>query len=171
LDFFVLFSSVASIIGSPGQSNYAASNAFMDGLAHFRRRKGLAATAVNWGPWADVGMAASDLVMQRLLKDGWQPMNANEGCSYMGQLLTTNDLPQAAVLPVDWMQFVANTPGANKWSSLKHCILKEQVSPPVDNSAELAAQNVKDAHPNQRIDLIIFYLLKRIAQTLRVPCY
>ena len=169
LDFFVLFSSVASIIGSPGQSNYAASNAFMDGLAHFRRRKGLAATAVNWGPWANVGMAASDLVMQRLLKDGWQPMNANEGCSYMGQLLTIHDLPQAAVLPVDWMQFVANTPGANKWSTLKHCILEEQANLPIDDSAELAARKVKDAHPDQRIDLIIFYLLKRIAQTLRVP--
>ena len=143
LDFFVLFSSVASIIGSPGQSNYAASNAFMDGLAHFRRRKGLAATAVNWGPWANVGMAASDLVMKRLLKDGWQPMNANEGCSYMGQLLTIHDLPQAAVLPVDWMQFVANTPGANKWSTLKHCILEEQANLPVDDSAELAAKKVK----------------------------
>ena len=169
LDFFVLFSSVASIIGSPGQSNYAASNAFMDGLAHFRRKRGLAATAVNWGPWADVGMAASDLVMKRLLKDGWQPMNANEGCSYMGQLLTTYDLPQAAVLPIDWMQFVANTPGANEWSTLKHCIPEEHVSPPVDDSAELAAQKVKDAHPDQRIDLITFYLLKRFAQTFKVP--
>ena len=169
LDFFVLFSSVASIIGSPGQSNYAASNAFMDGLAHFRREQGLAATAVNWGPWADVGMAASDLVVQRLIKDGWQPMNASAGCDYMAQLLTVHDLPQAAVLPVDWKQFVASTPGANQWSSLKHCILKEQVSPLVDNSAEVAAKNVRDAAPNQRIDLISSYLLKRIAQTLRVP--
>ena len=98
----------------------------MDGLAHFRRRRGLAATAVNWGPWANVGMAASDLVMQRLLKDGWQPMSANEGCSYMGQLLSIHDLPQAAVLPVDWMQFVANTPGANEWSTLKHCRTTER---------------------------------------------
>ena len=169
LDFFVLFSSVASIIGSPGQSNYAASNAFMDGLAHFRREQGLVATAVNWGPWADVGMAASDLVMQRLIKDGWQPMNASAGCDYMAQLLTAHDLPQAAVLPVDWKQFVASTPGANQWSSLKHCVLKEQVSPLVDNSAEVAAQNVRDAAPNQRVGLISSYLLKRIAQTLRVP--
>lgn len=169
LDFFVLFSSVASIIGSPGQSNYAASNAFMDGLAHFRREQGLVATAVNWGPWADVGMAASDLVMQRLIKDGWQPMNASAGCDYMAQLLTAHDLPQAAVLPVNWKQFVASTPGANQWSSLKHCVLKEQVSPLVDNSAEVAAQNVRDAAPNQRVGLISSYLLKRIAQTLRVP--
>jgi hypothetical protein len=141
----------------------------MDGLAHFRREQGLAATAVNWGPWADVGMAASDLVMQRLIKDGWQPMNASEGCDYMAQLLTVHDLPQAAVLPVDWKQFVASTPGAKQWSSLKHCVLKEQVSPLVDNSAEVAAQNVRDAAPNQRVDLISSYLLKRIAQTLRVP--
>ena len=87
----------------------------------------------------------------------------------MGQLLTTHDLPQAAVLPVDWVQFVANTPGANEWSTLKHCMPEEHVSPPVDDSAELAAKKVKDAHPDQRIDLITFYLLKRFAQTFKVP--
>ncbi len=169
LDFFVLFSSVASILGSPGQSNYAASNAFMDGLAHFRKRKGLVATAINWGPWADVGMAASKVVVQRLKKDGWQPMNASQGCDFIGHLLMRYDLPQAAILPVDWEQFATNIPGAEQWSTLKRCVPKGQPIPLVGNSAELAAQSVKDASPDQRIDLASSYLLERVAQTLRVP--
>jgi acyl transferase domain-containing protein/NAD(P)-dependent dehydrogenase (short-subunit alcohol dehydrogenase family) len=90
LDFFVLFSSVASVIGSPGQSNYASANAFMDGLAHLRKQQGLAATAINWGPWADVGMAASDVVLQRLMNDGWQPMNASQGCDFIAHQISMN---------------------------------------------------------------------------------
>ena len=169
LDFFVLFSSVASIIGSPGQSNYAAANAFMDGLAHHRKQQGLVATAINWGPWADVGMAASDVVLQRLMKDGWQPMNASQGCDFIGHLLKARDLPQAAVLPIDWGQFAASIPGASDWSTLSHLVPKERSSPLIGNAAELAAQRVKEASPDQRIDLISSYLLERIAQTLRVP--
>ncbi len=169
LDFFILFSSVASIIGSPGQSNYAAANAFMDGLAHHRKQQGLVATAINWGPWADVGMAASDVVLQRLMKDGWQPMNASQGCDFIGHLLTARDLPQAAIIPVDWEQFAESIPGAGDWSTLSHLVPKERSSPLVGNAAELAAQRVKEASPEQRIDLISSYLLERIAQTLRVP--
>ena len=58
LDFFVSFSSLASLLGSAGQSTYAAANGFLDGLMQLRRAQGLPGLSINWGPWAEVGMAA-----------------------------------------------------------------------------------------------------------------
>jgi phthiocerol/phenolphthiocerol synthesis type-I polyketide synthase D len=57
LDWWVGFSSIVSLLGSPGQAAYACANAWLDGLVAWRRAAGLPATAINWGQWADVGLA------------------------------------------------------------------------------------------------------------------
>ncbi|MFM7314811.1 MAG: SDR family NAD(P)-dependent oxidoreductase, partial [Cyanobium sp.] len=56
--FFVVYSSLAAALGSPGQAPYAAANGFLDGLMLQRRAAGLPGLAINWGPWAGAGMAA-----------------------------------------------------------------------------------------------------------------
>ena len=82
-----MFSSVASVLGSPGQGNYAAGNAFLDALAHARRAQGLPATAINWGPWADAGMAAEAGRGDAVKSRGMGLIPPDAGLELLGKLL------------------------------------------------------------------------------------
>jgi acyl transferase domain-containing protein/NADPH:quinone reductase-like Zn-dependent oxidoreductase/NADP-dependent 3-hydroxy acid dehydrogenase YdfG/acyl carrier protein len=79
---FVLFSSISATIGSPGQANYAAANAFLEGLAAHRRARGLPATALGWGAWEQAeGMTASldDAGQARIARSGIAMLSPAEG--------------------------------------------------------------------------------------------
>jgi amino acid adenylation domain-containing protein len=99
LDFFVLFSSAAALTGSAGQANYAAANAFLDSLAAARRAAGLPALSIAWGPWGDVGMAASPELVRRRAAAGLMSIDPALGVALLGRLLA-HDRPSIAVLPV-----------------------------------------------------------------------
>jgi hypothetical protein len=89
LDFFVLFSSAASLLGSPGQSNYAAANAFLDALAHHRQALNLPALSINWGPWAMVGLAATQANRgDRLAMLGIESLSPAQGIEALVQVKT-----------------------------------------------------------------------------------
>ncbi|WP_159843627.1 type I polyketide synthase [Nocardia sp. CY41] len=88
LELFLIYSSVAGVLGTPGQSNYAAANAALDALAWRRRAEGLPALSIGWGPFADVGMAAGRAdVTARLVRRGLPPLYEGDAAAALDHLV------------------------------------------------------------------------------------
>ena len=113
LECFVLFSSTAAVLGSPGQANYSAANAALDALAQRRAAAGLPALSINWGPWADGGMASSLRTQDRarVSRHGLLSLTPEQGVSAFLRVLARKD-PQITVLPADWKRVGEAADGA-----------------------------------------------------------
>ncbi|GAA1397238.1 type I polyketide synthase [Kitasatospora putterlickiae] len=93
LKAFVLFSSVAALIGSPGQGNYAAANSALDALAVSRRAAGLPAVSLAWGLWSEAGGMAAQLSgaeLARLERMGTKPLTAELGLGLFDRALASD---------------------------------------------------------------------------------
>ena len=169
LEMFVLFSSAAALMGSPGQGNYAAANAFMDGLAQYRHGLGMPALSVNWGPWSEVGLAAAEVSRgRRLALHGMTSFPPKVGIEALHVLLSQQE-PQVAVMALNlrqWEKFYPTSVALPFFSSLREnnqaATVKDNSVEPISIRASLLAvepgtrrRSLLEAHIQQQIGRVL----------------
>jgi acyl transferase domain-containing protein/acyl carrier protein len=167
LDFFILFSSASALIGFPGQANYAAANVFLDALAHYRQAQGLPALSINWGPWAEVGLAAATTQRgERLAQRGVESLQPEEGLRLLEQLMRGNTA-QAGVFPFDlsrWSAFYPVVDHLPYFTRLRH----DPTVPAQGHSTGFSLrESLEAADPPHRRVWLEDYLREQVAQALR----
>jgi acyl transferase domain-containing protein/acyl carrier protein len=112
--FFVGFGSSSAALGQAGQANYAAGNAFLDALMHERRAMGLPGTAIDWGPWSDIGMAAAldEQHKESFARQGMRFIRPSDGRRALSAMLASPDA-QTLVGDCDWTTYAATRPVPN----------------------------------------------------------
>lgn len=163
LEFFIMYSSVSSVLGSPGQANYAAANALLDGLVADRNAQGLPATSVNWGPWAKGGMAASHAARVNLGAQGLIPLDPTAALSALGELFAEGT-GQATVIKANW-QRTAKVLGGSRPAILDYVLPSAVATTPGDS--ELLRQ-LHEIPESQRADFLTEYLQQEVQSFLRL---
>jgi myxalamid-type polyketide synthase MxaE and MxaD len=162
LDYFVMFSSVASTLGSPAQGNYAAASAFMDAIAFYRRQHGLPALALNWGRWAEVGQA---VVNERMDVRGFVGMKSIEGLTILKCLLheTPTQISVMNFTFAKWSKFFPELLHSSYFEQLSQ---EENTVQNQDSELPLTRDMLLGMEQGQRQQTLSRYLEKQIAQVL-----
>jgi acyl carrier protein len=166
-------SSITSIFGTPGQGNYAAANTFMDAFAQMRRCEGRKALSINWGPWAEIGMAAAT---QKSGDERWSAFGVGTippdiGIQIMDLLMDSDDT-QVAVLYVKWQKFFNQLPKGNVASLFVDIAKKEmsEISEAHRHASESRdlLRRIAEADPEDRDAILAEHIRRQIVAVLRL---
>lgn len=154
LDFFILFSSAAALVGNPGQAAYAAANSYLDALAEERRDRGLPGLSVRWGPFTDAGLAASDERRgERLADRGMGGFSAAQAWLALDRYLG-EDRHTASYLRLDprrWFESYPDTVALPSWSVVRKAAADDAS---VTGGADALPDRLRAAGPAERPGLI-----------------
>jgi acyl carrier protein len=166
LDFFVMYSSVASVFGAPGQGSYAAANAFLDGLAHRRVGDGRPGLSINWGPWAEIGMAAAqdEAAQRRRAQGGADAIAPADGLRALEELLDRS-VAQSTVFPVRWAAFLRGRETPPFLRDVAKDAAGVQKTTAANRGPELLRQ-IAEASESERPDLLLAHVRQQALKVL-----
>ncbi|MFD5922410.1 SDR family NAD(P)-dependent oxidoreductase [Kitasatospora sp. NPDC058201] len=156
LDHFVVYSSVASLIGSPGQAAYSAANAFLDGLVAHRLHHGLPATAIQWGAWSDVGRG------RHLADRGFLTITPADGIEALERILSAGHR-QVAYSPLDPDRWTAPYPALRSSVLLAPLLLPDDT---MDDATDIRARLLASGDPSQRRELLVAFVIETVRDLL-----
>jgi thioester reductase-like protein len=168
LDFFLLFSSIASVWGSRGQAHYAAANGFLDALAHHRQEQGLPGLSINWGPWAGGGMA-NESYTNILTRMGVSALQPEKALAAMDLLINSGET-QTIVADIDWDQF-AQIYSIKRDASLFDELTKTKAHEEINHISgeyipSAIASKLTSLQVDERLPFLVEHLRDRIAQAI-----
>jgi acyl transferase domain-containing protein/thioesterase domain-containing protein/acyl carrier protein len=168
LDFFILFSSFAAILGNLGDGNYVAANTFLDALAHYRRAEGLPALTVNWGMMSDVGyIVRNPQLGEHLQRIGIKPLLSQNALDQLGELLQVEAV-QTMVASIDWQLWCPVHP-AGASSRFSHLAGEEALTKNADNrnsEKDSLRNGLLAAEPTELQQLLESRLREQVAKVL-----
>ncbi|MBD2511960.1 type I polyketide synthase, partial [Nostoc muscorum FACHB-395] len=165
LDFFVMFSSAASLLGAAAQGNYAAANAFLDAFAHYRHSQGLPALSINWGAWAEVGMAAT---LDRSQSVGVERIGLQQGLQVLESLLSRADMAQVGVIPVNWQTFLKQYRLGEVPPLLQDFVEYTQPEEKSETTQTTILEKLQQVSDDKRQSLLLTHVRKLAAKVLRL---
>jgi len=167
LDFFVMYSSSVSILGNPGQANYAAANAFLDSLASHRARRGRPALTVSWGAIGEVGYVARHRrIGKSLTGHGVELLRPGSALRILGGLLH-EDWPQVGVMQMDW-KLISEAFG-DRLAKLSRLVKPGAPKAVSGEEPGRFLTLLKGAPPEKGLELVLGRLVEHMSRVLRVP--
>ncbi|MEC3981058.1 SDR family NAD(P)-dependent oxidoreductase [Amycolatopsis sp. H20-H5] len=165
---FVLFSSIAGVLGSPGQGNYAAANTFLDSLAQLRRNQGLPAVSLAWGPWAqETGMTSmlSGADIARMSRDGVTPLSRSHGLSLFDAAVASEDpLVVATSLDIGALRARREVPPLLR--ALVPGVRREMARAATPAGADTVARRAAGLHGDERTKFLLDLVRTEVAAVL-----